>query len=344
MDDKNNENINTNINDINTSATENTEIDKSITPFNDLKSIRTLETDLADVVNDKNYGKNIIKIITNPFKTKEVVSSEEGGSDYIINKRRFLMIISFVTLFIIIFIIVFNLYTPKFIENKTNLIDNNQNTATTTPVIKNTKDIINPEIIHTADFSKYNRSEIIDEIKKITTLYINSRLKENTNIQIKTNISLIDLFEKIRYSGTQNLLRSIDGDYNFGYVVNNNNQIEGYILIKLNNFDLAFKSMLDWENYIYTDLENIILINETQSTTTSNLTQNSSTSIKTNNKTENIFIDKILKNSDTREYTDSVTKSKIIYGFINNKYLLITSGYNSYINIKERLINQNTLR
>ncbi len=59
---------------------------------------------------------------------------------------------------------------------------------------------------------------------------------------------------------------------------------------------------------------------------------------------ENIFIDKIVKNTDTREYTDSISKSKILYGFINNKYLLITSGPNSFMDIKDSLINQNILR
>ena len=66
--------------------------------------------------------------------------------------------------------------------------------------------------------------------------------------------------------------------------------------------------------------------------------------IKYYKKNTEVFIDRILKNQDIREYINNENNTTIVYGFINNKYLIITSGESSFIDIRDRLLKQNIIR
>ena len=325
-------------------------------------SIHTLESDLASAVNDENYGKNIIKIITDPNKEINADNQEGIKINTIFTKKNILI------LFIVIFLII-SISAILYILNKAKNIpiEENANIATTTknnaPIIKN-KDFLNPEIIQNSDFSKLNRAEIVSEISKIKKDLQDKKIKPNNNIEINTNLGIDQLFEKIRYSGDESLIRSFDSIYSFGLFSRDGGRFEHYLIIKINNFDLAFKSILNWEKYMSTDLKDIFIGNnqimqeyntqESINTSTSTSTSTASTSnissivatssVKYINKDTNIFIDRILKNYDIREYIRNSDNTHILYGFINNKFLLITTGDDSFINIKDRLLREDVSR
>ncbi len=324
---------------------------------NKTTSIHTLESDLASAVRDENYGKNIIKIVTDSNNktdfSRDVENSEENiGIKDVFTKKN-------LVIFFIVIVVLGAAGTMLYILNKAKNVgaaeDKIDTVATTTEtntpitntqIIKNS-DVLNPEIIQSSDFSKMNRFEIIAEIEKIRVLLISKKIEPGNNIGVNTNLNITQFLEKIRYSGNESFLRALDNTYAFGLYSLKDNKFETYLLVKVNNFDLAFKSILDWEKYMGVDLKSIFIGNNelvadiSQATTTATTTQNEK---KYGKKNTVGFVDRILKNYDIREYVKNEDNTYIIYGFINNKYLLLTSGESSFIDIKDRLLKENILR
>jgi hypothetical protein len=324
-------------------------------PEKKIASIHTLESDLASAVNDKDYGKNIIKIITNP--DKRIYEPENSKPKFSISfenffsKRTFFYLIGLLLL-IVIFIIMYIFYKANNVEEYIGETVATSTVATTTqnPII-NSNNILNSEIIQSSDFSKLNRFELISEINKIKETLIAKKINPNNNISINTNITNTQFFEKIRYSGGEGLLRSLKSNYAFGLYSIENDNFETYLLIEVDNFDLAFKSILEWERYIPVDLKDIFIGNNIIKTASS--INNAATTSSSTTQVQNIkyikkntigFVDRILKNQDIREYVNNENNINIIYGFINNKYLLITSGETSFIDIRDRLLKENIVR
>jgi hypothetical protein len=345
--------------------------DKDTEPFEDTApSIHTLESDLASVALDKDYGKNIVKIITDPDKNStfpKVLAIPEKKQSIFLNKKSIFII------FFIIFVIT-SAGTIIYILHKANNVTEStinkdiparvENISTTTkilPVVLNTN-FLNPEILQSFDFSNSNRDQFALGLYKIKDNLTAQKIQPNNNIGINMNLTITQLFEKIRYSGNDSLLRSLDNVYAFGLYSRKEGGFENYTLIKVNNFDLAFKSMLDWEAYIPTDLKGIYIgnneitnntVNNVSRSTLSTSTENSSTTVSTTSVVNNKkyykkntvgFIDRTLKNYDIREYVSNENNSDIIYGFINNQFLLITSGEESFLDIKDRLLKENIVR
>ncbi len=301
-------------------------------------TIHTLESDLASVVADENYGKNIINIVTDNNKNS-IFNKTDGDTNQ--NRSGFFSVKNITILFFSLLLIASVGVFFYFYNTQTVNISEPEPLSTTTetgkkgPILSN-QNILNSEIIHYSDFNNLNKNEIMSEINKIKDLLIGKNITPGNNVNINTNLNVVQFFEKIRYSGDQSLLRSFEDKYAFGLYSLGQNNFESYILININDFDLAFKSTLEWEKYMYSDLKEIFAKNtaDTKSTTT----------LKTNNTSNNIFVDRIIKNQDIRQYTDSENKVDIFYGFINKKYLLITSGESSFTNTKDRLLKDNILR
>jgi hypothetical protein len=87
---------------------------------------------------------------------------------------------------------------------------------------------------------------------------------------------------------------------------------------------------------MFVDLQNIFTYTaETETSTSSQTLTKEVTASK-------VFTDEVVKNIDTRWYVNNNTK--ILYGFINKEYLLITSGEESFIDIVNKLTKNNILR
>ncbi len=303
-----------------------------------LTSIHTLENDLASAVRDNNYGKNIIKIVTDhnqQLKVRDLKGEMEKKGDKPSFNLKHLSIILGI-LFIIGLLIAFYFIYKVYISSDKQDTQKNDAVSTTTtenkPSIRN-QNILNSEIIQSVDLSKSNRVDIIDNLNKIKDILNSNNINPGNNISINTNILLDDFFAKIRYSGEESLIRAVDvNNYVIGLYSIKDKKFENYILIKIDNFDLAFKSMLTWEKYMPIDLKDIFIANITGSEST------------TTTPDTGVFLDKTLKNYDIRKYTKNSDNLSIIYGFINNKYILITSGESSFIDIKDRLLKENITR
>lgn len=332
-------------------------------PEKKISSIHTLESDLASAVMDNNYGKNIIKIVTDPknnstFDTDFDKKSSVGFGANIFTKRNVVILIIIIFIISSVSIILYILYKSKNVEideNKADLKDlttlpnssNDVSLDTQQPVVTY-NNVLNPEILKSSDFSKLDRVGVVSEINKIKQLLLDSSIAPNNNVGINSNLNITQLFEKIRYSGDEALLRSFGETYALGLYSREGKYFENYLLIEISNFDLAFKSILGWEKYIPIDLKDIFIgNNEIVNTVIATTTSSSSSAViekkyyKNNTK---VFVDRVLKNYDIREYVDNESNINIVYGFINNKYLLITSGDQSFLDIKNRLLKENISR
>lgn len=324
-----------------------------------ISSIHTLESDLASAVMDNNYGKNIIKIITDPkkFLSKDVKTSGEGigeNKNNIFTKKNIIIFLIFIVLISSISVILYILYKAENFEN----VEKTEDTATTTistlpenniisdqPVVRY-NDVLRPEIIQSSDFTKLDRNEIVLEINKIKNVLLEKNIGSNNNVGISSNLDMRQFFEKIRYSGDDSLLRSFSDTYAFGLYINEKKQFENYLLIEVGDFDLAFRSILNWEKFIAVDLKDIFIGNNeiVINSTSTNISSSSVVEKKYYKKDTNIFVDRVFKNHDIREYVNNSNNITIIYGFINNKFLLITSGESSFLDIKNRLLKENIAR
>lgn len=328
---------------------------------NKIPSIHTLESDLASAVRNEDYGKNIIKIVTDPSKNSLLQSIPEEGEtgggagkpnplSAVLTKKNILVFIAVIFILASAGAIFYILYKAKNVEQdkaKAEARMQQQTIATTTegnsPVVKNSN-VLNPEILQAADFSKLNKGEIIAEISKIKQTLADKKIQPNNNIGINTNLTVEELFQKLRYSGDNSLIRSFDDIYAFGLYSTKEAVFENYLLVKVNNFDLAFKSILDWERYMPVDLKDVFIgNNEVKNVTAVEASTTTPEKIYAKKDT-GVFVDRVLKNYDIREYIKNSDNSHIIYGFINSKYLLITSGESSFIDIKDRLLKDNILR
>jgi hypothetical protein len=331
-------------------------LDKKInTPLGKITPIHTLESDLASAVMDNNYGKNIIKIVTDPSKNSTFGTNYDKEEDGGIKKNLFTkksVLIFLGTIFVIssVLTILYVLYKAKNVESDAikleqkdllllpagDVLNPNQ------PIVKYS-DLLNSEILQSSDFSKLNRPEIILEINRIRKLLINNKILPNNNVGINSNLNIKQLFEKINYSGDESLLRSFGNNFALGLSSNKDSQLDTYLLVEISNFDLAFKSILNWEKYIQIDLKDIFVgNNEILNVNTDNMS--TSTVKKYLKENTRVFVDRVLKNYDTREYINNENNMTIIYGFINNKFLLITSGESSFLDIKNRLLKENIPR
>lgn len=312
-------------------------------------NIHTLESDLAAAVTSKDYGRNIIKIVTDPnsrAKKDDTVYQDrfdKTQTSFLGKKNIFLLII------ILIFfsgasavLYILNKATQPIEENTVDIASTTENNASTTvkPLVIQAN-FLNPEILQESDFRNNTREEIVFEVGEIKKSLLNKGIKPDNIVGINTGLNTQDFFQKLRYSGDGGLIRSLKDSYAFGLYHNSNSEFETYIIIEVQDFDLAFKSMLLWEKFMSVDLKDIFVTDVIQK----NIDQNStSTDILYKKKNSNVFTDRIFKNNDIREYNNNEYSMNIVYGFINNKFLIITSGESSFIDIKDRLLKQNIIR
>lgn len=293
-------------------------------------SIHTLEGDLMNAVKDQNYSSNIVKIAAN---ARTIATQEETSSnttERAFSSKKIFFILGGLFFIIILLLVVFSFLKAP---TQTPVENSNQSPASSTQVITR-KSLLQAEAVLQLDLSNATKEEGIEKIKNIQNQLRDRNINEKTVVEIDTKLDIQNLFLKNRFSGDESLLNSFGGDYTFGIYNNTADMFETFLLIKINSFDTAFSSMLVWEPNIRYDLQDIFTDYTASSTESSvyNLSQNSK------------FSDKLIQNIDTRVDTDESNSIRFVYGFINKEYLVITTGVESFANIKDRLLNKNTLR
>lgn len=161
---------------------------------------------------------------------------------------------------------------------------------------------------------------------------IDTKLKESEEIhyiKITNNGKLITgrtLLESLNIYVPSELARSLKNDFAIGSMGGN----ARFIILKISYYANAFSGMLKWEKNIYKDLKNILgLKNESFEVTG---TTTSSYNLKTS-----MFYDGIISNRDSRILRDGQDKTLLVYSFIDDETLVITSNENLLKVITQKL-------
>ncbi len=325
-----------------------------------IQAVHTLEGDLFAAMKSEDYGNNIVKIVTNPNSnanakfSKPSTDIETMGGDKKNVYKKYALYATIILLIILGLGVGILFYINS---NSSTTPDNDISTttiATSTPVLRKTA-VVDPEVLKVLSIQKSNKYEFIKQINDTEAALRNSKLSANRTVGLTLDVDLPNFLSKLRYSGPDNLLRALDDDYSFGLYSNKTQAFEPYILMKINSFDLAFAGMLEWENSMPNDLQEMFAKEKligpasteaASSGTSSAVTQIRSTTTITKPEIyiQKRFVDQVIKNIDTRVYTDNSLNLTIVYGFINKEYLLISGGPESFIDIRNKLLSKNILR
>lgn len=141
-----------------------------------------------------------------------------------------------------------------------------------------------------------------------------------------------DFFSFLKISLPPTLSRTLKDDYALG-IISQNDQTSYFLIISVNDFGLAFSSMLEWEQNMENDLSflnpevsvaaipPIFPASSTASTTLSVVSTTTQTK-------SGIFEwkDMIVKNKDTRALANLKDQAKIAYTFLDKNTILITNN------------------
>ncbi len=296
-------------------------------------SIHTLEGDIFRAVNDKNYSNNIVKIATQAsHKQTTAPTDRESNSKKII------------FLFVLCTVLIVGV-GAWYIFSKTDTPTINQNPDTQATTTLQHRSILEAEALLQINLKELSKAAGVEKIRKIQSDLREKKITRNTMVELELGLTTADFFEKNRYSGDESLIRALTTDYSFGVYNNKNNVFETFVLFKVDSFDTAFSSMLNWEPYLPLDFNDMFFDGtQTASSTESMATSTATSSPVVLKKYTPGFKDVVIKNTDTRVYTDEDGIIQFVYGFINKDYLIISGGIESFVEIKERLLNKNILR
>lgn len=119
----------------------------------------------------------------------------------------------------------------------------------------------------------------------------------------------------------ESVRRSLKNVFMFGFH-NINQKIEPFLVLKTDFFQNTFSGMLKWEPYIWNDLQKWGVEGEVSGN----------------------FIDKIIKNKDTRILQDQNGNIKIIYSFLDKETMLLTTNEATFLEILDQFEKQTYIR
>jgi hypothetical protein len=238
-------------------------------------------------------------------------------------------------------------------------------------VVVNSNKIIDTESVINISIDNKTNREVVSEIRKIIR-NSDSEIKEGTLKEIKlvktvtteqdgkevSNIFGLETSEFFNLLETREpdaLVRSLNKEFLLG-VHNKKNNIEPFIIFKVDDFEISYAKMLEWKYFLLSDIKDIFFVNlgssqafideealqEITTSSTENIaTSTTSTSTppvitKTLNYDEKEFKDLILANRDTRAIIDKDGKLLFFYTFINREYLILTTNIDTLNTIVTR--------
>lgn len=139
----------------------------------------------------------------------------------------------------------------------------------------------------------------------------------------KTSIGIIgprEIFAIIKNRAPSNLLRSLDDkSFLFGIHATSNNEV--FLILKTDSFENAFSGMLHWEQNMFGDIAPLLDISISEQGAVSNTT----------------FQDVVIKNSDARILKDDTGAVVLIYAFIDQETLVVTTNTATFDEVVKRL-------
>jgi len=287
-----------------------------------VKPLRTYERDVSESVREKKPSQISINLEEKRKRKSEIqesnekIESESQENYGNVSKNSSVKKI-FIIFFLFLIIIGGIIVLPKIWSIY--MTPNN----TETPIVK-TETIINGDGIKKIDVAGKTRAEIIDLINQY---FVGLPANNLGKLEIINLVEIIGGTETVltgeRFlrlmteSAPQPLLRALGPKITFGYAVNAEEHVP-FLILEVSSFENAYNQMLSWERSIMSSLGLLISrVNENQS---------------------NKFEDRIIKNKDTRILRDSLGEIILIYSFLDNQTLLLTTNREAFEEILGKLL------
>lgn len=122
----------------------------------------------------------------------------------------------------------------------------------------------------------------------------------------------------MRVRAPSSLLRSFEPGFIYG--IYSITPRDSFIILKILSYDNAYAGMLEWETSMEDDIGGVIVNKKLDVIGEDGLTST------TTQQENNVFVDRVISNKDTRVLLDKNGKIKILYSFIDQNTLVIASG------------------
>ncbi len=133
-------------------------------------------------------------------------------------------------------------------------------------------------------------------------------------------------FDTFNTRAPDGIKRSVEDKFMFGIYAFS--PYDTFVIFKINSYDTAFASMLEWERFIETDVGDIFINKKKTVDSTSSTTQNLF---------RRVFVDKTIDNKDVRMLVDNENTPAMLYSFLDKETLIIASSEKSLKEIMFRL-------
>lgn len=162
-----------------------------------------------------------------------------------------------------------------------------------------------------------------NEAREVLNTVAEQGEKENglTNIyfyQGSQTLGFSRLRQLLDLSVPDNLTRYLRDSFMFGFY-DNGELRSRFLLLQTSFFDQTWAAMLEWERYLPTDLAPLL---ETEA------------------QKQVVWSDRIIRNKDVRVASDSAGSALLVYGFLDERDILVARDENTFIKVFERLIEQ----
>lgn len=283
-----------------------------------VKPLRTYERDIAETIRNKNESVASINLAA---QKKQIETGEKKPTKEKVEKvagKSLTLIISFI---MILSGLVFAFWLFYFFSMR-------QPTPTTvaTPSIITTDE---KEILEVSSISAETLLERINGIYRGqfgTSRLIDIEIKESSIMESR-KISAERFFGIIAPGAPTSLARALGPDFVFGF--KNSEPKEFFILTKVSSFNNSFDGMLRWERSMKNDLEKIFPMPEL---------------IFSVNEPSRNFEDLIIRNKDTRVLKDDFGNITLVYSFLDQENLLITTSESIFSEVLNRFFASKTAR
>lgn len=314
------------------------------TPHQDvvIRNLRTFQGDVADAIKKQNAS--VLSITLAEKKKKDKEETQEDKHAKVENHKRAWSVLASILLIILGVGTVGVFY---YLQKQAPAPSTPGPAPEQTIVGYNTKKGINVDGATRQKFltviaEEKNNSTV--NPNEITYLYLN---KEQS--VVARGLTTKELFTILDTKIPGATLRSFGDQFMFGFFRDEN--IESFLLIHVNSFDIAYDGMLKWENTIASDIGSLFYSQtNTQPTTIAEATTTSTTTPKLSSlpkvapQITNAFEDETFANKDARVLKNSTGKTLLLYSFLDKETLLITSNENTLKEMVNKLISQKLIR
>lgn len=314
------------------------------TPTETIKSLRTYESDVADLMSHKRTSVASIAIAENDRAKKEGVSTEPDEPTHLTRN----LTITLISLVLVVTGLggAYYLYSQSPLGTKAPV-------ATSTP-IQSSVGIINADSVATIQIDELSANAILDRIQnEASKPQAENSIKEivlTNKINNQTfRVPAPRMLDIMKIQAPDILERSLDNSWMLGTYNDNNNNKSIFVISKNNFFQNTFSGILQWESLMPDDLKQFLyrspvadIANVSSSTTvaSSTIDENYPTYFTLRGQ----FLNKIINNKDVREFVTPDGRILLIYSFIDSSTLIMTNNEATLIAVLDRLEKQAYLR